>query len=121
MPRPVHFEISARNPERAANFYREVFAWEITKWNGPSEYWIVRTGKGSPGIDGGLLRREAWNRGTVNTIDVPSLEDALDRIAIAGGRMTDPPVAIPGVGWLAYCEDPEGNRFGVIQPDRDAK
>jgi predicted enzyme related to lactoylglutathione lyase len=119
MARPVHFEISALNPERVANFYREVFDWQITKWNGPNEYWVVVTGKRGPGIDGGLLRREAWNRGTVNTIDVASIEDALERIVASGGRISDP-MAIPGVGWLAYCEDPEGNRFGVLQADPHA-
>jgi predicted enzyme related to lactoylglutathione lyase len=120
MPRPVHFEISARNPERAASFYRDVFDWQITKWSGASEYWVIVTGKDGPGIDGGLLRREAWNRGTVNTIDVPSLDDALQRIQDSGGRVVDSTMAIPGVGWLAYCEDPEGNRFGVMQADPDA-
>jgi predicted enzyme related to lactoylglutathione lyase len=121
MPRPVHFEISARSPERAAAFYRDVFDWEITKWNGSSDYWVIVTGKFGPGIDGGLLRREAWNRGTVNTIDVPSIEEALERIVASGGRITDPTMAIPGVGWLAYCEDPEGNRFGVMQADPQAR
>jgi uncharacterized protein len=30
-------------------------------------------------------------------------------------------MAIPGVGYLAYCTDTEGNVFGVLQPDADAK
>jgi uncharacterized protein len=34
MNRPVHFEIHAEDPERAANFYRQLFGWEITKWAG---------------------------------------------------------------------------------------
>ena len=35
MPRVVHFEIPAENPERAAKFYKEVFDWKIEKWQGP--------------------------------------------------------------------------------------
>jgi predicted enzyme related to lactoylglutathione lyase len=23
---------------------------------------------------------------------------------------------LPGVGWLAYCSDTEGNVFGMLQP-----
>jgi len=23
---------------------------------------------------------------------------------------------VPGVGWLAYLKDPEGNIFGLLQP-----
>ena len=34
MPRPVHFEIQADNPERAIKFYRELFGWEFNQWEG---------------------------------------------------------------------------------------
>ena len=30
-------------------------------------------------------------------------------------------MAIPGVGWLAYAEDPAGNVFGIMEPDTSAK
>jgi predicted enzyme related to lactoylglutathione lyase len=26
-------------------FYKEVFGWEFNKWNGPQEYWHVKTGE----------------------------------------------------------------------------
>jgi predicted enzyme related to lactoylglutathione lyase len=29
-------------------------------------------------------------------------------------------MAIPGVGWLAYCADSEGNTFGIMQADERA-
>ncbi len=119
MPRPVHFEISANNPERAATFYRDVFGWQVTKWEGPAEYWFITTGDDPRGIDGALLRREVWNRGTTNTIEVSSVDSTLVMVLGRGGKIVDPKVAIPGVGWLAYCEDCEGNRFGVMQPDPD--
>jgi predicted enzyme related to lactoylglutathione lyase len=32
-----------------------------------------------------------------------------------------PRMAIPGVGWLAYANDSEGNIFGMMQPDTAAK
>jgi predicted enzyme related to lactoylglutathione lyase len=28
---------------------------------------------------------------------------------------------IPGLGWLAYYKDTEGNIFGMMQPDPNAK
>jgi len=58
MPRPVHFEIQAEQPERAIKFYRELFGWEFNQWEG-QPYWLIKTGeKGTPGIDGGLLPRQ---------------------------------------------------------------
>ena len=44
MPRVVHFEVSADDPERAASFYRDVFGWNFHKWDGPEPYWLVTTG-----------------------------------------------------------------------------
>jgi len=53
MTRVVHFEIHADDPERAAAFYRSVFGWEIRKWDGPFDYWLVMTGpREEMGIDG---------------------------------------------------------------------
>ena len=28
----THFEISANDPEKAVEFYKQVFGWEINKW-----------------------------------------------------------------------------------------
>ncbi len=63
MPRVVHFEIHADDPERAVKFYQNVFGWELTKWGGPHEYWVIKTGPdGSLGINGGLVRGMARAR-----------------------------------------------------------
>ena len=54
MPRVSHFEIHATDPDRAIRFYSTVFSWQFNKWDGPVEYWLVRTGPDDePGIDGG--------------------------------------------------------------------
>ena len=34
MPRPVHFDITADDPERAVAFYEKVFGWKLTHWEG---------------------------------------------------------------------------------------
>ena len=58
MPRVVHFEIHADDPERAVNFYQDVFGWQIVKWEGPQDYWLITTGPDDePGINGGLMKR----------------------------------------------------------------
>jgi len=120
MPRPIHFEIPADDPSRAIEFYEQVFGWRFQAWDGPMPYWLVQTGDEGPGIDGGLLARAQPGQGTVNTIDVPSCDDYLGKVTAAGGRTVVPKMAIPGVGWLAYCTDPEGNTFGILQADEQA-
>jgi predicted enzyme related to lactoylglutathione lyase len=122
MPRVIHFEIPAENPDRATKFYREVFGWEIQKWAGPMEYWLATTGAdGQPGINGGLMRREAPYTGTTNTIDVASVDTAIQTVQAKGGKLAIPKMAVPGIGYIAYCQDTEGNLFGMLQADANAK
>jgi uncharacterized protein len=122
MPRVIHFEIGADDPGRAVEFYRKVFGWEIRKWEGPEDYWLIHTGADAEaGIDGGMMRRMPQWQPVVNTIDVPSVDDFLSKIADSGGRGLTPKMAIPGIGWMAYCADTEGNQFGIMQNDPGAK
>ena len=63
MPRPVHFEIPAENPERAMKFYQAVFGWSFQKWDGPMPYWLITTGPASePGITGHQRRIDSAAR-----------------------------------------------------------
>jgi predicted enzyme related to lactoylglutathione lyase len=121
MPRPIHFDMTAEEPERAVRFYGDVFGWQFHKWDGPMDYWLITTGKDDPGIDGGLAKRNEGQNGVMNTIGVPSVDEYLERITSAGGQVIMPKDAIPGVGWFAACADPDGNQFGIMQDDPEAK
>jgi uncharacterized protein len=121
MPRVVHFEVSADDPERAAAFYEKVFGWEFHKWGGPQDYWVIKTGpEDEPGINGGMFLRKG-PVGHVNSIDVPSVDDFAAKIEASGGTVVVPKMAVPGVGWLAYAKDTEESIFGIFQPDPAAK
>jgi uncharacterized protein len=39
----------------------------------------------------------------------------------AGGKLVTEKMTVPGVGWMAYCVDTEGNQFGIMQQDSNAK
>jgi len=81
MPRPIHFEIPAENPERAINFYSTVFGWKFDKWAGPADYWLITTGdSGEPGINGGLLPRRDPAQPCVNMVGVSNLDDMLKTV-----------------------------------------
>jgi predicted enzyme related to lactoylglutathione lyase len=122
MSRVIHFEIPATEPERAAAFYKKAFGWSIEKWPGPTEYWMVTTGAdAAPGINGGLLKKQAPTTATTNTIGVDSVDTAIEAVKNAGGKLVMPKTPIPTVGYFAYLEDTEGNLFGVMQSDANAK
>jgi predicted enzyme related to lactoylglutathione lyase len=125
--RVIHFEIHADNPERAAEFYRGLFGWQLTRWEGPMDYWIVVTGPdGTPGINGGLLRRPhplTGNDGVIAyvcTVEVANLDAAFAKALELGGAAALSKMPVPGVGWLAYVKDTEGNVLGLMQPDATA-
>jgi hypothetical protein len=116
MPRVVHFEIPAKDTKRAVEFYRSVFDWKIDRWGSQMEYWLASTGeKGTPGIDGAIMDRTI-SKSTVNTIEVPSLDAWVEKVTKAGGRQCTPKAEIPGIGHFCYCEDTEGNLFGIMEP-----
>lgn len=82
---------------------------------------MVTTGAdGVPGINGGLMRNTTVKT-TTNTIGVESVDAAVKSATTAGGKLVMPKTPIPGVGYFAYCEDTEGNLFGVMQGDTNAK
>ena len=117
----IHFEINADNPERIIEFYTKVFGWRIEKWKGPMEYWIIYPdSEEGDGIGGGIAKSIS-GEGIINTIGVDSVDEYVKRINKSGGSLVRPKMAIPGVGWLAYFKDIEGNVFGIMENDPKAK
>ena len=122
MNRVEHFDLYADDPERAGKFYSDVFGWKIQKWEGPMDYWMVQTGPSDqPGIDGGISKRQDSSDRIINTIGIPSVDEFTDKITAAGGRILAPKSAIPGVGWFAMCMDTEGNKFGIMEENPEAR
>jgi predicted enzyme related to lactoylglutathione lyase len=54
----------------------------------------------------------------INTIQVPSLADTLVKVEAGGGTKIHGPMEIPGVGTHAYCTDPDGTFFGLLEPTK---
>jgi predicted enzyme related to lactoylglutathione lyase len=127
MGRVIHFEIQAEQPGRAIAFYQQLFGWRFQQW-GDQPYWLVVTGEdGTPGINGGLLPRRgpapALGQSVnafVCTVDVADLAATLAQAKQAGVAVAVDRMPIPGVGWLAYIHDTEGNIVGVMQADASA-
>jgi hypothetical protein len=112
------------DPERAAKFYRDVFAWRVQMDETPQgrgKVWHVLTASGEErGIDGSLSRREFPGQPIGIGIQVPSVDDFTDRVERQGGKVLVRKGAIPGVAWFSVCQDSEGNTFVLSQPDGSA-
>lgn len=126
----VHFEIPADQPERAAKFYRELFGWNIDRWENPGgvEYWTVKTvptdDQGQPvrpGANGGLMPRTYAGQAPVNYVAVECVDQAVAKAQRLGAKVLMGKQAVPGMGWFAQLSDTEGNVFAVWQTEMTAQ
>ena len=127
MPRVAHFEIHAESPAKAAAFYGELFGWKMQHMM-HIDYWLIDTAhENEPGINGGIVKRmgpkpadgQAVNA-FVCTVNVASVDSYFACAQKLGGTVALAKMAIPGVGWIAYCKDLDGNIFGLHQQDPGA-
>jgi predicted enzyme related to lactoylglutathione lyase len=131
MGRLIHFEIHVNDMERAKRFYGEVFGWSFQDWSdyAGSPYFGAVTGdENEPGINGALMQRQGPPPETnqsinafVCTMGVEDYDKTESKIIENGGKVAKPKHALPGMAWQGYYLDPEGNIFGIHQPDVNAK
>lgn len=119
MNRVVHFELNVPDAQQAQAFYADVFGWSLQRW-GDEEYWLASTGEGEPGIDGAIMPSRDGQPRTVVTVDVASLDKTTALVQERGGKVVVAKTTVPGVGYLAYCTDPGGTIFGVMESDEQA-
>jgi uncharacterized protein len=137
----VHFEIPADDPERAAKFYRELFGWDIQRFEGSQEeiegmadyrpenfeYWMVKTVPTDeqgmptrPGVNGGLMKRMYPGQPPVNYINVENVDQFVAKAERLGAKVMMRKSPVPKMGWFAQFTDPEGNVCAIWQTDPNA-
>lgn len=122
MHRVYHFEINSDDPEKTAEFYSEVFGWTINKkWAGDEDYWLVHTGPSDErGINGGIKKRALPKPAMVNCIEVRNIDHMIKKVVEKGGKLLEK-ITIPATGYLAYCQDPEGILFSMMEKSMEAE
>ncbi len=117
----THFEIYAKDPAPLAEFYRELFGWNIEKVAGV-DYFRIQTGASDGrSIGGGLLSRPIEGpRSWVHYVSVDSIDQTIDKLQKMGGRVVREKTAVPKTAWCAVVEDPQGNIFAIYQTDPTA-
>jgi uncharacterized protein len=119
MGRVVHFELFSSEPGALVDFYRTVFGWDISSWEGPFEYHLVGTGSDKEmGINGAIAPLgSAGSQPVAITVGIDDIDAAAAAILAAGGTAVTEKNVVEGVGWQQYFKDPSGAVFGVLQPD----
>lgn len=124
----IHFEIPASDLQELKNFYSKLFKWKFIQM--PAEgmdYWVIQTVPTNkegmlkrPGVNGGMFSKdpEEKNVNPVNYITVENIDKYLIKATELGGKILMPVQKVPNVGQIARIADPEGNQFGLLQPER---
>lgn len=121
--KPAYFDLTVPDVGQSRAFFEKVLGWRFEKLDMPYEYFRIKAGPDTePGIDGGVgaIKDAPLSEGrpmTQVTVPVVDLEAVLALVREAGGRVLEPKVPIPGVGWYATCAEPGGLKFGLIQAD----
>lgn len=103
-----YIEIPALDLAGAKDFYRRAFGWEFTDYG--TEY----VGITIAGREVGGFRPETEIRagGPLVILYSDDLEESLDRVREAGGRIVREPFSFPG-GRRFHFADPSGNELAV--------
>jgi predicted enzyme related to lactoylglutathione lyase len=118
----VHFEILGKDGQRLHDFYSSLFGWEIDASN-PMGYGMVAregnttddgTGIGG-GISGAMQGNEGYEGHVTVYVQVPDVEQALEKAEALGGKRMMGPAQPPGGPTIGLFTDPEGHLIGVLQ------
>jgi uncharacterized protein len=110
------FEIAVKNLDKASKFYGTVLGADLKREKmGPMDVAIFPY---DGGMSGNLYEGGGAGGATpVVHLNAPQpLEDALARVKKGGGKVVSDIHTIPQGGRFAYCQDPDGTRFGLFTP-----
>ena len=113
----VWFEIPVSDMKRAKAFYDTVCMTDLqVDSSGSNPMAIFPVSDMKKGTSGHLYPGKPAAAGSVSTVHlaVPApLEEALERLKKAGGKVVSDIVSIPP-GRFAYCVDPDGNSISLF-------
>lgn len=111
----VHVELAAENPSELAQFYEQVFGWQLKEYP-EMNYTTFSSGEGSLGGGFNQVSDEIPPGTVVFYIQTDDIETSLEQIKQSGGEALWQPMEVPGVGTIAHFRDPSGNRVALLQP-----
>lgn len=113
------FDIYVNELDRAVAFYETVLGCKLESMGDPTgetQMMSFPADMSAYGAAGALTKSEHAGPGVGGTVVYFSTEDCAvqeARVAEAGGTVIRPKFSIGEFGWVALCQDSEGNMFGL--------
>lgn len=119
----IWYELMSKDPDASKAFYDAVVGWSIgPKPAGAMDYRMIEAGDGQVGGVLGLTTemtshgaRPMW----FGYLGVDNVDDTVQKVLAAGGKVLMPAWDIPEVGRLAMVTDPQGIPFYVMRGASD--
>lgn len=120
----IFFEIHVDNVQRAVNFYKTIFGWNMSRNPGvPIEYFDIETGDSRGGLLQRPVKAPSLGQGTnafICSLEVDNFDATAAKILSLGGMVALEKFPVVGRCWQGYFIDPEGNTFGIFEVDEKA-
>jgi uncharacterized protein len=108
----VHIEIPAADRHATAEFYKQMFDWDYQHIADPVPY--TMSGEGHVTL-GYTEPRDDFQVGSpLLYVASDHIDEDLKRAEELGGRIIQPEMEIPGMGWFGIFTDPTGNTIGLF-------
>jgi predicted enzyme related to lactoylglutathione lyase len=109
------FELSCAEPEKAWDFYTELFGWTIER--DPSEQMVHGQVDAGGGIHGGIGGTPDGSPHVTLYASVDDVQKYLERAEGLGGAVVMPPMQVDERTSIAVFADPQGTAFGVYSTE----
>ncbi len=115
MGQPVkHWQIHAKHPDQAAEFYKAVFGWNVNTANALGYRMVDTNAPG--GVDGGIWPAPPEGTAMVSLyVEVDDVAKHAQRATELGGKIVMTPQVLPDGDEMAVILDPEGIPFGLMR------
>jgi predicted enzyme related to lactoylglutathione lyase len=113
------FDIYVNEMNRAVTFYEGVLQQKLEQIGDPTgetQMMSFPTDMAGYGAGGALVKSNYARPGPGGMLVYFSVDDCANeelRVVPAGGKVVRPKFSIGEFGWVAVCEDTEGNLFGL--------
>lgn len=110
----VQWQILAKNPDRLAEFYCQLFSWQVNTDN-PLGYRQIDTAS-EKGINGGIWPAPPEGHSMVQLfVEVDDVQKFIEKAAGLGGGTIIPLQILPEGDEMAIIRDPEGLAIGLMK------
>lgn len=110
----IWYELLTTDPAAAADFYGKIIGWTTAPFGGGEHEYTIASA-GSEGVAGIMKNPMPTAPVWLGYVGVDDVDAAAAKLTALGGAIHMGPQDLPGVGRMAFVEDPQGVKFYLMR------